>query len=823
MGRTAPAREPARVFRRDAAVLDPRFALALLAGTLACLWLPATPAPWALLCLATAAALLRWPAPRAPLWVAVCCAGFVLAGLRADRALSRQWPSSPVAAGVALRGTVVDLPSHEPRRTRFTLVVDDAADQSPALRGRRLRLSWYDGFGVPPDRSDAADAPRRQVAAGSRWAFAAKIRAPRGLRNPGAGDAEKHMLIDRIVATGHVRDEASATRLAPPRGIDAWRERLSARIAAAVPGAGARFVQALALGDTRGLDDADWTRLRAAGLTHLIAISGFHVGLVAGAAALALRGLWWLWPALGRRLGGRLVRPQAALLAATAGALGYAALAGFALPTVRTVLMIAVVAAARSLRRAQRPADTLALATIAVLLFDPLSALSAGFWLSFGGVAWLLWCLPRGEGRPLREFFAAQGVATLGLLPLGVALFGQASFAAPLANPLAIPWWSLVVVPLSLLGTALDAVHAGWGVPLWRAAAACFDPSWRFFGWLTDGPLSLWWLPEPAWFAAPLALLAAFWMLLPRGVPGRALALLLWLPLLWPDRRLPRAGEAEVVVLDVGQGLSVLVRTRGHALLFDMGPAQPDGFDAGERAVSPALHALGVPALDAAVVSHGDNDHAGGFGAVAAEFAVDRRFAPPDSGLDAKIDRLRDCRAGEGWTWDGVRFRFLHPPRYFPYLRNESSCVLRIETAHGAALLTGDIGQVIERDLLRLDADAVRAEVVVVAHHGSASSSDPGFVAATGARFAALSAGDGNRFRHPRPAVVALWRRHGARAPLTADGGALRFRLAADGVSLATERGRHPRLWDAAALRRQPRGGGSAAGLSYGRDALPER
>ena len=816
MGADVVVRNPARVFRRDVPVLDPRFALALLAGSLACLWLPEQPSPRVLLWLAMAAVLLRWPVSRAPLWVVVCCAGFVLAGIRADWALSRQWPSSPVPQGLELRGTVADLPVHEPRRTRFTLVVDEAADQPPALRGQRIRLSWYDAFDAPPNRPDA---PRRRVAAGSRWAFAVKLRAPRGLRDPGVADAEKQMLIDRIVATGHVRDDAAARPLAPPRGIDAWRERISARIAAAVPGTEARFVQALALGDTRGLDDDDWARLRAAGLTHLIAISGFHVGLVAGAAALLLRGLWWLWPTLGRRW----PRPQAALLAATAGALFYAALAGFALPTVRTVLMIAVVATARATRRAQRPVDALALATIAVLLFDPLSVLTAGFWLSFGGVAWLLWCLPRGEGRLVREFFAAQGVATLGLLPLGVALFGQASLAAPLANPVAIPWWSLVVVPLSLIGTALEAVHAGWGAWSWRAAAACFDPSWRLFGWLTDGPLALWWLPEPAWYAVPLALLAAFWLLLPRGVPGRALALLLWLPLLWPDRHLPRIGEAEVVVFDVGQGLSVLVRTRGHALLYDMGPAQPDGFDAGERAVTPALHALGVPALDAAVVSHGDNDHAGGFGAVAAEFAIDRRFAPPESGLDAKIDRLRACRAGDGWTWDGVRFRFLHPPRHFPYLRNESSCVLRIETAHGAALLTGDIGQVIERDLLRVDAASVRAEVVVVAHHGSAASSDPDFVAATGARFAALSAGDGNRFRHPRPEVVALWRLHGARAPLTADAGALRFRLAADGVSLASERGRHPRLWDAAALRRRRLGGGPAAGLSYGRDTHPER
>ncbi len=800
----------------EMSVLDPRFALALLAGTLACLWLPAPPRPCVLVWLACAAVLLRWPRPRAPLWLAVACAGFVLAGVRAEVALSRQLPPEMEAQVATVRGTVVELPVREPRRTRFTFIVDAAADQPAALRGRRLRLSWYDAYHAPPFPPNA---PRYRVAAGSRWRFEVKLRAPRGLRDPGAADVEKQLLIDRVVATGHIRDDANARRIAPPRGLDAWRERMSARIAVAVPGEGARFVRALALGDTRGLDDTDWARLRAAGLTHLIAISGFHVGLVAGAAAWLVRGLWWLWPALGRRW----PRPQAMPLAAMLGALGYAALAGFALPTVRTVLMIAVVAAGRLSRRGTRPVDSLALAAIAVLLFDPLSTLTAGFWLSFGGVAWLLWCLPHGDERPIRAFFAAQGVATLGLLPLGVALFGQASLVGPLVNPMAIPWWSLVVVPLSLLGTALEALHAGWGGPLWRAAAMCFEPSWQLFTWLADGPLALWWLPEAASFAMPLALLSAFWLLLPRGVPGRSLALLLWLPLLWPDRHLPRSGEAEVIVLDVGQGLSVLVRTRTHALLYDMGPAQPDGFDAGERAITPALHALGVPALDATIVSHGDNDHVGGFGAVAAEFAIARRFAPPESGLEAKLGRFRACRGGEGWTWDGVRFRFLHPPVHFPYLRNESSCVLRVEAAHGAALLTGDIGDVIERRLVREEEASLRADLVLVAHHGSAGSSDLAFVEATRARFAAISAGHGNRFRHPRPQIVARWHDIGARTPLTADAGALRFRLAADGVSLATERGRHPRLWDAAVLRRRRLGGGPAAGLSYGRDDDPHR
>lgn len=782
-------------------MFDLRYSLALLAGVMGCLWLPSPPGI-RLLCMAAAAVVAAVFMRGGWRYIGVAVLGFLLAGVHAALGLHRQLPLAMEHHQFELTGKVIELPQHEARRTRFVFKVDDSASQPIALRGRRVRLSWYDGFGEEPA---AVDKPRLQIAAGSRWTLSAKLRAPRGLRNPGGVDGEKHALIDRIVATGYVRNPEFARELTRPTGIDAWREAMSARIAGTVPQSSSRFVRALALGDTRALDDTDWERLRASGLTHLIAISGFHVGLVAGFFALSLRGVWWCWPALGRRL----PRPQVAVLAALLGAVIYAALAGFALPTVRTVLMIAVVAAARCSRRGWRPVDAMSLAMIAMLLVDPLSVLSAGFWLSFGGVAWLLWCLPQGGQHPLREFLAAQGVATVGLLPLTVVLFGQASLAGPLANLLAIPWWSLVVVPLSLIGTALESLHVGWGGPAWRLAAMAFDPSWSLFSALADSPLALWWLPEPRWFALPLALLVAFWCLLPRGVPGKPLALLLWLPLLWPDRQAPDPGEVELIVLDVGQGLSVVVRTAGHTLLYDMGPAIPEGFDAGERVVVPALHALGVPALDMAVLSHADNDHAGGYASVAKAFAVERSFAPEASGLDAKIAGLRHCRAGQAWVWEGVRFRFLHPPLHFPYLANESSCILRIETAHGAALLTGDIGQVIERDLLRRDPASVRADVVLVAHHGSTGSSDPGFVAATGARWAPISAGYGNRFHHPKPQVVDLWRHQGARTPLTAETGAIRLRIGSGGVTVQTERDRHRRLWDAAGRHAR------AAQLSY--------
>ena len=777
-----------------ASLFGPTSALALLAGVGACLWLPGLPA-WPVLAvlLLVGIALARRGGSLRIAGVLLFGVGF--AGLHAAHALHQQIPAALEGRALEPSGRIVELPLHEPRRTRFEFVVDADAAQPQALRGKRLRIAWYD------DELSA----RTALVAGSRWRLPLKLRPPQALRNPGGNDGEKQAMAARIAATGYVLEPALARRLAPPSGIEAWRERMSARIAAAVPAPSSRFVRALALGDTRALGDDDWSRLRAAGLTHLIAISGFHVGLVAGFFALLVAALCWLFPAICRRV----PRPFASGFGAVAGAFAYAAMTGFALPTLRTAVMIAVLVAARCLRRRQRLADTLALGCIALLLLDPLAILGAGFWLSFAGVAWLLWCLPAEQGPRrwalLHDFAAAQAVATLGLLPLTVVLFGQASFAGPFANLAAVPWWSLVVIPLALFGVLADSLHAGFGELPWRAAAWCFDALWPWLARIADSPLAMAWLPESRWFALPLALLSVFWLLLPRGVPGKPLALLLWLPLLFPARDLPRQGEAELVAIDVGQGLSVLVRTARHSLLYDMGPATEDGFDAGERAVVPALHALGVRRLDAAVISHGDNDHAGGWAAVDNAFPVAALLAPAGS----PVPGIAACVAGQSWEWDGVRFRMLHPTQGFPYLGNEASCVIRVETKHGNVLLTGDIGHYVERALLRRESARMRNDVVVVAHHGSAGSSDPGFVEATGARLALVSSGAGNRFGHPRADVVDRWCGAGAEVVDTARAGAVRVWLAGDGLQLDERRIARPRLWDAARRRH------GTAGLCY--------
>ena len=745
-------------------------AAALLLGVLVVQRLPQLP-PFAAAAIIGLCAIWLWSQPGALRLIGAALAGLALAAMHGEAALSMQLPAASSGQVFALQGRVVGLPVAQADAVRFEFVVTGGEGGARALVGRRLRLGWY---ARPPDTVPALEP-------GSTWHLRAKLRRPRGLVNPGGFDFERRAIEQRIAATGYVVEPATALRLRAGTGLDRTRSELSRRITAAVPGPEARFVAALALGDTRGLSDQDWQVLRATGLTHLIAISGFHVGLVAGLGALLAQLLHRVLPGAGRRW----PRPQATAAGALLFAAAYTALAGFALPTVRTLLMIAAVLAARLARRPQGLAQALAFAAIALLLADPLSVLAPGFWLSFLGVAWLAWCLPNAGGEGVvKTFVQAQGVALLGLLPLSVWFFSQASLPGPAVNLVGIPWISLVVVPLALLGVVFAPVWDAGAAMCWQAAGALMQWLWLALERIAAWPAAVAWLPEPGLAAVLLALVGAFWLLLPRGAPGKPLAVLLWLPLLWPAIDRPAHGEVELVLLDVGQGLSLLVRTQRHALLYDAGPAVPRGLDLGEAVVLPALRAHGIARLDALVISHGDNDHAGGADAVLRGLPTARVIAPEGW----RRAGMLPCRAAQSWTWDGVTFAFLHPPPHFPYLGNQSSCVLRIDAGGASALLPGDIGRHVEARLAKLAAAQVRADVLLVPHHGSDTSSSLDFIAAVRPSLGLVAVGQDNRFGLPRAIVRDRYARY--RVPLldSARAGAIHVRLGPGGVQVLEQR-----------------------------------
>lgn len=752
--------------------LDLFVAAGLAGGAILAMGQTSLPPSWLSWSLAVIGLVVLFAWPRGRL-VAALLLGLGWANLHAGWSMAERLPFALEGVDLIVEGRVSGLPQRRAEQVRFEFVASGGEGEAAQLAGRTLRLSWY--------RSDVIPAP------GSAWRLALRLERPRGLVNPGGFDSERYALERGIAASGYVRDASENHELHEGDGIDMLRARLSDAMAESIAAPRARFVQALAVGDLRGLTDEDWQVLRATGIAHLIAISGLHVGLVAGFGALLMGLAYRVFP----RFGLRLPLPQAAAFAALLAASGYTALAGFALPTVRTLLMIAGALAAVLLRRAFAASQSLALAGIVVLVFDPLAVLNAGFWLSFLGVAWLLWCLPQRMGA-LRGLLSAQGVMTLALLPLTVWFFGQASLAGPLANLVAVPWVSFVVVPFALLGSLLELAWSGAGAWPFRVSAWLMQGLWELLEPVAGWRGSLVYLPEVSAFAFVLALIGAFWLLLPRGVPGKALALLLFAPLLFPSRDELAQGEAELVLIDVGQGLSALVRTREHAVLVDAGPGFSSGYDAGRSAVLPTLRALGVSQLDVLIVSHGDNDHAGGAA------AVKRAYAPSQVLVSREKPEAgeRPCEAGSRWNFDGVSFELLHPPEHFPYLRNDSSCVLRVVANGTVALLPGDIQAIIESRLLREQPEKLAADVLLVPHHGSRTSSSMAFVEAVSPKFALIGSGHRNRFGLPREEIVQRYREHGAALADTAQAGAITVRLTTDGASVPLEeRGRRQRIW----------------------------
>lgn len=432
--------------------------------------------------------------------------------------------------------------------------------------------------------------------------------------------------------------------------------------------------------------------LRSTGTSHLVAISGLHVGLV-GAIAGGLVSMVW------RRLRWRtraatlaFPAPYAAALAALAAAAGYAALAGFNVPAQRAWWMIAAGGIAYLAGRSVPTSAVLCTALGGVLLADPWAVLSAGFWLSFGAVAVILLAIAgwraareadaesgRATARPacragcaggaraarrIAEATRVQYAVTIGLAPLTAAWFAQISLSGPFGNAFAIPWVSSVVTPVVLAGIALPAPFDAYA---FRLAHAALEPMMTLLGYLADWPAGVFWLRMPDWPVLVLACVGVAWALMPRGWPLRWAAPITWLPLVAPASDAPPPGGFRLTVFDVGQGASVLVETARRTLLFDAGPGA-ESTHAGARIVAPALHARGIAVIDSLVLSHADADHAGGAPAVYAAADVRQLLAGivPNSRLwrDAAAAGVADrlpCAAGQRWTWDGVAFTMLWP------------------------------------------------------------------------------------------------------------------------------------------------------------------
>lgn len=761
-----------------------RFIIAYTLGVLAVQAAPWLPPWWIGTLVLAVAMLLRW---RFQLLSIALAVGLALTLWRAEWRLADRWPLARQGEEVLVIGHIASLPElsveaadeethHSKRDTgsntwRFVFEPEDA--KLPA----RIRASLY--------RSNLV------LKGGECWRLRLRLKTPHGSANPGGFDYEGWLFRQGIGAQATVQAaepcSSSASGYYP---VLRARQRVQDALRHWLPDSTARPVlAALVMGDTSEISDADWEAFRRTGTTHLVAISGFNLAIVAGL-------VFWLWRwawSCSARLTLRLPAQKAAAIAAAVAAIFYALLAGFEPPVTRALLMLLVGLAALFANRQTRPFQVLALAWGLIVLLDPFAVLAAGTWLSFGAVAAIFFISAGRLKAPPGWQVALKVQLGLSLLlaPLALYFFHGTAWLAAFVNLLAVPVFALLT-PLVLVAVLLAVALPALGLPLLNACAAAVGITLEALRAVAESQGSGWLAIAPAPAALCMALLGVVLLLAPRGLPLKVLGLLCLLPLLKPPAAAPENGFT-LTTLDVGQGLAVVVQTAQHTLLFDAGPAHGGGFDSGTSVVLPFLLSKGVKQLDVMMISHTDLDHRGGAPAV-------RKGIPVIEERGALAGT--PCASGQHWIWDGVDFTVLNGPvdsaeEGEPNPDNNGGCVLRVAAGDHAALLTADIEKDAEARLLQTTSELMESEVLIAPHHGSKTSSTDDFVEAVNPDLVIFPAGFANSFRHPRGQVVDRYLAIGSVMHMTGHEGAISVHVdPVSGAGPATAWRQHwPHYW----------------------------
>ena len=756
--------------------------LLFLSGVFACSRVPYLPDIW----FAAGLPLVAWLG-----WKYRCCrypawalGGFLWTLLNAHLLLQQEVLPRDEGKSLDATGVVVSLPETRGESIRFNFRIDELQQHGhPVVSDPgKVRLSWYKG--------------REPVRPGERWTLKIRLKRPHGYMNPGGFDYEAWLFQNRLRATGYVVDDEDNRRLRPAGGFNpgSLRFALREKIRETLPRDPlAALIPALAVGDRSGLSDAQWEALTVTGTNHLIAISGLHIGLVAGLAYLLMLKAWGMLQVFAPGRLGSVPAIRVAALCAMSAALFYALLAGFSLPTQRALVMVWVYFGMKLYDRTVPSGDVLGIALIAVLVLDPLAPMAASFWLSFGAVAVIFFGIGYRVHLHRRRFWEwgrIQYIVTLGLVPALALYYQQIPVFSLFANLFAVPWVSFVLIPLVFGGCLLLLVQVD---VLLKLALASLHALWWVLEFFAGWEFQLLPVARPGLLTLALISAGVMLLLLPRGSASRWLGVLWLAPLFFPAKAGPAYGEAVMTVLDVGQGLAAVVRTQNHSLLYDAGPSYPSGFNTGEAVVAPFLRSEGIRAIDLLVQSHGDNDHIGGLQGILGEVPVSRAI----SSVPGRVPhpQVRECLDGQAWRWDGVQFRVLHPVAGVEMSANDRSCVLQVRARNLTLLLSGDIEQAAERGLLQRHGAGLKSDVLVVPHHGSKTSSTRDFTRAVSPDAAIFPVGYRNRFGLPHRDVVARYRERGARLSSTAEAGAIRVSATGAGITVTEHREKQRRFW----------------------------
>lgn len=739
--------------------------------------------------------------------------GILWAIVFAMHRLADRLPEQLEGVEIPVTGTIADLPEQDEKRVRFDFITRDGvyaenlsgtgsaitrdgvyaaslpgADAAITrntyeFAGRlpsKLRLSWY--------------YPDQPVKAGQQWTFTVKLKRVHGTLNPGGFDYERWLFSEGVGATGYVRPNPKPVLLGNDpawRNISVWRQSLADRLSNTLGNSPSlALIKALTIGDGNGIEQEQWEVFRKTGTTHLVVISGSHIGLIAGLVyLLVLRA--WAWT------GYLAWSPQkVAALSAVLAAIFYSGLAGFSVPTQRSVVMLSIAMLAVILQRNSRPFNTLAVAMFAVLILDPLAVLSAGFWLSFLAVGIIVYVVSGRLGK-LGHVWAAIKInwaTSVALSPLLLLFFQQISLIAPFANLIAVPVISLLAVPLSLLAVMIMFISPVLADKLFFLVDRVLQGLWWLLTHLAETPMAAVNHALPSYWALFFAVPGILLLLAPVGIPARWLGLVMFFPLLFTESRQPETGAIRMTLLDVGQGLSTVVQTTHHLLVFDTGAKFSEQSDMGQGVLLPFLHSEGVTKIDSLIVSHGDNDHIGGTASL-------MRGMPAEKVLTSVPQMLSEyapvqCAAGQSWVWDQVEFTVLAPRQAF-VSENDNSCVLKIRSQYGTALLTGDIEAAAESWLVNTYGEELKADVLVAPHHGSKTSSTAGFLQAVQPDYVLIPAGYRNQFGHPHKDVLARYRQVNAKWLSSAYSGAIAVNVGNSGFAVQGMRETEGRYWNA--------------------------
>ena len=703
--------------------------------------------------------------------------GVLLASLSAQALLDKRLPDSLEGKEILVQGSVVGLPEVREDGIRFRLQISrillpsgskqfDVPDNYKGL----IRLGWYKN--------------RQHVYSGEQWQLKVKLKKPSGFLNPGGFDYEKWLFSQRISATGYVRDsKANENRKlasAPWWSADKLRQKIHQHIQAQVENkASAAVISALVVADRSALNSEQWKKLQETGTSHLIAISGLHIAVVAGFGFLPIWLLWRLFP----RLNERLPLQVAGGLAGALFAIGYAVLAGFTLPTQRALIMVLIVLVSLLSRRNFSAFNVLAMALVAVLLLDPLAALSISFWLSFAAVSLILLLIKRQIKAPRWKLYKLQILLSIGMMPLTLLFFDTASLSAPIANLFAIPWVSFIVVPLSLSGLLLMLFSSQLSDLVLNLSAYTIDILFNGLSYISDlvyNPFNLSGIPPAYLFLAIIGFLV---FLLPKGFPGRWLGTLAFLPVFFFTPGKLQPGEFHFTLLDIGQGMASVVQTKNHTLIYDVGTHLSDRFDISKLVVLPYLKEKQLSHIDTLVLSHDDIDHIGSANTLLKSVRVKEILASKITRLDNR--KYKFCYAGVKWHWDGVDFEVLSPSKNdiknsAMISDNNLSCVIRVANKTHSLLLTGDIEEKVEKQLSKRYSEKLATTVMIVPHHGSETSSSELFLNTVSAELALLPRGYRNRFKHPRASIIKRYKKHNIKLMDTVFEGAISITFPAE-------------------------------------------